>query len=84
MLFSDHTASATRSDSVRRPIRLRPEHDDFCRHYFATHTCLTRRILQRMAGLRESTAKKWLQHLTATDVLKRDGANNAPVYLWRV
>lgn len=84
MLFSDHTASATRSDSVRRPIGFRPEHDDFCRHYFATHTCLTRRILQRMAGLRESTAKKWLQHLTATDVLKRDGANNAPVYLWRV
>lgn len=53
------------------------------RHYFATHTCLTRRILQRMAGLRDSAAKKWLQHLTATGVLKRDGANNAPVYLWR-
>lgn len=76
MLFGDHTASATRSDSVRRP-------DDFCHHYFATHTCLTRRILQRVAGLRESAAKKWLQHLTATGVLQKDGANNAPVYLWR-
>ena len=53
------------------------------RHYFATHTCLTRRILQRVAGLRESAAKKWLQHLTATGVLHKDGASNAPVYLWR-
>ena len=53
------------------------------RHYFATHTCLTRRILQRVAGLSDSTAKKWLQHLTATGVLQRDGASNAPVYLWR-
>ena len=53
------------------------------RHYFATHTCLTRRDLQRVAGLRESAAKKWLQHLTATGVLQQDGANNAPVYLWR-
>lgn len=53
------------------------------RHYFATHTCLTRRILQRVAGLRDSAAKKWLQHLTATGVLQKDGANNAPVYLWR-
>lgn len=53
------------------------------RHYFATHTCLTRRDLQRMAGLRDSAAKKWLRHLTATDVLQRDGASNAPVYLWR-
>ena len=83
MLFSDHTATAVRSDSVRRPIRLCPEHDDFCRHYFATNTSLTRRILQRVAGLRDSAAKKWLQHLTATGVLKRDGASNAPVYLWR-
>lgn len=83
MLFSDRTASAVRSDSVRRPIRLRPEHDDFCRHYFATHTCLTRRILQRVAGLRDSAAKKWLRRLTATDVLQKDGASNAPVYLWR-
>ena len=53
------------------------------RHYFATHTCLTRRILQRVAGLRDSAAKKWLQHLTATGVLQKDGASNAPVYLWR-
>lgn len=53
------------------------------RHYFATHTCLTRRDLQRVAGLRDSAAKKWLQHLTATGVLQKDGANNAPVYLWR-
>lgn len=53
------------------------------RHYFATHTCLTRRELQRVAGLSDSTAKKWLQRLTATGVLQRDGANNAPVYLWR-
>lgn len=53
------------------------------RHYFTTHTCLTRRILQRVAGLRESAAKKWLQHLTATGVLHKDGASNAPVYLWR-
>ena len=53
------------------------------RHYFATHTCLTRRDLQRVAGLRESAAKKWLQHLTATGVLQKDGASNAPVYLWR-
>lgn len=53
------------------------------RHYFATHTCLTRRILQRMAGLRDSAAKKWLQHLTATGVLQKDGASNAPVFLWR-
>ncbi|WP_278870104.1 hypothetical protein [Leyella stercorea] len=53
------------------------------RHYFATHTCLTRRDLQRVAGLRESAAKKWLQHLTATGVLQKDGANNAPVYMWR-
>ncbi|EHJ36160.1 putative DNA-binding protein [Leyella stercorea DSM 18206] len=53
------------------------------RHYFTTHTCLTRRILQRVAGLRESAAKKWLQHLTATGVLQKDGASNAPVYLWR-
>lgn len=28
------------------------------RHYFATHTCLTRRDLQRVAGLRASAAKK--------------------------
>lgn len=82
-MFSNRTATATRSDSVRRPIRLRSEHDDFCHHYFATHTCLTRRILQRVAGLRDSAAKKWLQHLTATGVLQRDGASNAPVYLWR-
>ena len=53
------------------------------RHYFATHTCLARRILQRVAGLSDSTAKKWLQHLTATGVLQKDGASNAPVYLWR-
>lgn len=53
------------------------------RHYFATHTCLTRRILQRVAGLRDSVAKKWLQYLTATGVLQKDGAGNAPVYLWR-
>lgn len=53
------------------------------RHYFATHTCLTRRIMQRVAGLRDSAAKKWLRHLTATGVLQKDGANNAPVYLWR-
>lgn len=53
------------------------------RHYFATHICLTRRDLQRVAGLRESAAKKWLQHLTATGVLQKDGVNNAPVYLWR-
>ena len=53
------------------------------RHYFATHTCLTRRDLQRMAGLRDSAAKKWLRRLTATGVLQRDGASNAPVYLWR-
>jgi hypothetical protein len=36
-----------------------------------------------MASLRDSAAKKWLQHLTATGVLQKDGANNAPVYLWR-
>ena len=53
------------------------------RHYFATHTCLTRRELQRVAGLSDSTAKKWLQRLTATGVLQKDGASNAPVYLWR-
>ncbi|MDD6939411.1 MAG: hypothetical protein PUI90_00560, partial [Prevotella stercorea] len=53
------------------------------RHYFATHTCLTRRDLQRMAGLRDSAAKKWLRRLTATGVLQKDGASNAPVYLWR-
>lgn len=53
------------------------------RHYFATHTCLTRRILQRVAGLRDSVAKKWLRRLTATGVLQKDGASNAPVYLWR-
>lgn len=53
------------------------------RHYFATHTCLTRRELQRVAGLSDSTAKKWLRRLTATGVLQKDGANNAPVYLWR-
>ena len=53
------------------------------RHYFATNTCLTRRDLQRMASLRDSAAKKWLQHLTATGVLQKDGASNAPVYLWR-
>jgi len=62
---------------------LRPPSDDFCHHYFATNTCLTRRDLQRMASLRDSAAKKWLRRLTATGVLKRDGANNAPVYLWR-
>ena len=27
MLFSDRTATATQSDSVRRPIRLRPPSD---------------------------------------------------------
>lgn len=53
------------------------------RHYFATHTCLTRRILQRVAGLRDSVAKKWLRRLTATGVLQKDGASNAPVYMWR-
>ena len=53
------------------------------RHYFATHTCLTRRDLQRVAGLRDSAAKKWLRRLTATGVLQKDGASNAPVYLWR-
>ena len=82
-MFRHRTAYATQSVSVRRQIRLRSKHDDFCCHYFATHTSLTRRILQRVAGLSDSTAKKWLQHLTATGVLKRDGANNAPVYLWR-
>ena len=53
------------------------------RHYFATNTCLTRRDLQRVAGLRDSAAKKWLRRLTATGVLQKDGASNAPVYLWR-
>ncbi|WP_278811642.1 hypothetical protein [Leyella stercorea] len=82
-MFRHRTAYATRSVSVRHPIRLRPEHDDFCCHYFATHTSLTRRILQRVAGLSDSTAKKWLRRLTATGVLQKDGASNAPVYLWR-
>ena len=31
----------------------------------------------------DSAAKKWLRRLTATGVLQKDGASNAPVYLWR-
>ena len=48
--------------------------------YLATAPCLNRRDMERLFGLRQNTALKWLRHFTETGVLKKDGARNSPVY----
>lgn len=48
--------------------------------YLATNPCLNRRDMERLFGLRQNTALKWLRHFTETGVLKKDGARNSPVY----
>lgn len=52
------------------------------RHYFVHETFLRRRDLQYEADMSVSTAQRWLNHFTAIGVLKREGARNAPMYMW--
>lgn len=50
------------------------------KEYLAENNCITRRALEQHFGLRPSAALKCLRHFTETGLLKREGANNSPVY----
>ena len=50
------------------------------KEYLSTNHYINRRIMERQFALRESAALRWLRHFTATGVLKKEGARNAPVY----
>lgn len=50
------------------------------RQYFTEHKCLMRRDLERLFGLRQTSALRWLRRLTASGLLRKEGARTAPVY----
>lgn len=50
------------------------------RHFFETHSFLTRRDMEQELGLRPSTARRWLCRLVEKNVLRREGVKNSPIY----
>ncbi len=50
------------------------------KEYLATNKCINRREMERLFGLRQNTALKWLKHFTQTGALRKDGVWNSPVY----
>lgn len=50
------------------------------REYLSTNHCINRRDMERLFGLRQSAALRWLKHFTEIGVLKKEGARNSPVY----
>lgn len=53
---------------------------DKIRQFLALHKCIMRRDLEREFGIRQTAALKWLRQLTASGVLRKEGARTAPVY----
>lgn len=53
---------------------------DKIRQFLALHKCIMRRDLEREFGIRQTAALKWLRKLTASGVLRKEGARTAPVY----
>lgn len=56
---------------------------DRLRAFLASNSCLTRRDMEQVFGLRKSMALRWLNHFVATGLLKRGGVKSAPVYFMR-
>ena len=56
---------------------------DRLRMFLASNSCLTRRDMEQVFGLRKGLALRWLNHFVATGLLKRGGVKSAPVYFMR-
>lgn len=50
------------------------------REYLSVNSCINRRTMEMLFGLRQNAALKWLKHFTDTGVLRKEGAKNSPVY----
>ncbi len=50
------------------------------KNYLSTHSYLNRSKMESLFGLRRAIAQKWLKHFTETGLLRKEGANNSPVY----
>lgn len=50
------------------------------KEYLSTNSCINRRTMENLFGLRRNAALKWLKHFTESGMLRKEGSANSPVY----
>jgi len=55
---------------------------DILKEYFKDHSYITRSVFERLCSFTESTARNKLQQLTEEGILKREGIQRFPIYVW--
>lgn len=66
---------STKSKATTEEIML-----EKIKEYLSTNSCINRRTMETLFGLRQNAALKWLKHFTEIGVLRKEGAVNSPVY----